>query len=263
MGKRIKAVICFSVIGLFLLSGTNFLHATPSTHIWAPSTDVQAYGVIHITGDMYLPVGRDSAGIRPDTVTNEGLTVGVLPFEKFNIETGFDHKTGLGDLDDYPIYFNAKGGIPEEAFGEFFPALAVGAYDIGTREDRTDYNIIYGKAAKTFKVGDFNLGRISAGYFNGNDKLLLNADGEKDNDGFFGAWERTMTEISDKLWLCVEYQGTKSSYGALTFGGSWKFSDNVSMIVGFDRFNNRNLADTVTIQFDVDFDAFSKLFKKK
>lgn len=238
---------------VMLLSVPASVFATATTHIWAPSTDVQAYGVMHITGDMYLPTGRDSAGNRPDVVTNEGLTVGVLPFEKFNIEAGFDHKTGLGDLDDYPMYFNAKGAVPEGVFGEFFPALAVGAYDIGTKKDRTDYNIIYGKAAKTFKVGDFSLGRVSAGYFNGNDKLLLDEDGEKDNDGFFGAWERTMPEISDKLWLCVEYQGTRSSYGSWNFGGSWKFSDNVSMLVGFERYNNRNYADTVTIQFDVDF----------
>ncbi|MFA6356539.1 MAG: hypothetical protein WCY23_05465, partial [Candidatus Omnitrophota bacterium] len=88
-------------------------------------------------------------------------------------------------------------------------------------------------------------------------------NGEKDNDGFFGAWERTMPEISDKLWLCVEYQGTKSSYGSWNFGGSWKFSDNVAVLLGYERYNNRNYADTVTIQFDVDFDVFSKLFKKK
>ena len=72
-----------------------------------------------------------------------------------------------------------------------------------------------------------------------------------------------MTEISPKLWLCVEYQGTKSTYGSWNFGGSWKFSDNVSLLVGFDRYNNRNLADTVTVQVDIDFDAFSKLFKGK
>ena len=256
-------LVSLGVLGLVLVMSPTKCFATATTHIWAPATDVQAFGVVHVTADMYLPVGTDSAGNRPATVTNEGLTVGVLPFDKFNVEVGFDHKTGLGDLDDYPMYFNAKGGIPEGAFGEWFPALAVGAYDLGTKTDRTNYNIIYGKAAKTFKIKDFNLGRFSAGYFNGNDKLLLNEDGEKDNDGFFGAWERTMSEISDKLWLCVEYQGTKSSYGAWNFGGAWKFSDNVSMIVGFDRYNNRNLADTVTIQVDIDFDAFSKLFKKK
>jgi hypothetical protein len=124
--------------------------------------------------------------------------------ENSTIEAGFDHKTGLGDLDDYPMYFNATGGIPEGAFGEYFPALAVGAYDIGTKKNATNYNIVYGKAAKTFKAGDFDLGRVSAGYFYGNDKLLLDQDGNKDNDGFFGAWEgRTMSEISDKLWIWV------------------------------------------------------------
>ncbi len=264
MVKKIRVLLRnVAVLCLFLMVSPSLCFATASTHIWAPSTDVQTFGVMHITADMYLPTERDSAGNRPDTISNEGLTVGVLPFEKFNVEVGFDHKTGLGDLDDSPMYFNAKGGIPEGAFSEFFPALAVGAWDIGTKEDRTDYNIIYGKAAKTFKVGEFNLGRLSAGYFNGNSKLLLGPSGNKDNDGFFGAWERTIPEISDKLWLCVEYQGTKSSYGAWTFGGSWKFSDNVSMIVGFDRYNNRNLADTVTVQVDIDFDLFSKLFKKK
>jgi len=211
---------------------------------------------------MYLPVSKDSSGNRVNVITNEGLTVGVLPFEKFNVEVGFDNKTGYGDLDNYPIYFNAKGGIPEGAFGEWFPALAVGSYDIGTKTDKTNFNLIYGKAAKTFKIKDFSLGRLSLGYFNGNSKLLLGPSGNKDNDGVFGAWERTMSEISDKLWICAEYQGTRSSYGSWNFGASWKFSDNVSMIVGFDRYNNRNFADTVTVQFDIDFDAFNKFLRK-
>lgn len=259
----VNIVKCFSIVGLFLLTGTAALYATPSTHIWAPSTDVQAYGVGHITGDFYIPAEKDAADNRPSTITNTGLTVGILPFEKFNVEAGFDHKSGLGDLDANPMYFNAKGGIPEGAFGEFFPALAVGAYDIGTKDDRTDYNIIYGKAAKTFSVKDFSLGRFSVGYFSGNDKLLLDKNGEKDNDGVFAAWERTLSEISDKLWVCAEYMGTESSYGAWNFGLSWKFADNVSMIFGYDLYNNRDLANTVTIQCDIDFDLFSKFLKGK
>jgi hypothetical protein len=241
---------------------SSFCFATPSTHIWAPSTDIQPFGIFHITGDMYLPTEMDSAGNRPDAITDEGLTVGLLPFEKFNIEAGFDHKTGLGDLDNYPMYFNAKAGMPENAFNKFFPALAVGVYDIGTKGRKTNFNVVYGKAAKTFSAGSFSLGRLSAGYFYGNDQLLLNEDGEKDNIGFFGAWERTITEISDKLWLCLEYQGTKSIYGCWNIGGSWKFSENVSMLVGFERYNDRNLADTVTLQFDIDFDVFSKISNK-
>jgi hypothetical protein len=86
----------------------NDSYATPTTHIWAPSTDVQPYGVVHLTSDVYLATERDAAGNRPDTITNMGLTAGILPFEKLNMEVGFDHKSGLGDLDDYPIYFNTK-----------------------------------------------------------------------------------------------------------------------------------------------------------
>ncbi|MDD5072370.1 MAG: hypothetical protein PHX64_03940 [Candidatus Omnitrophica bacterium] len=260
--QNVWLVIC--IIGVLSLITPAACFATATTHIWAPSTDVQAYGVVHITpGDVYIPVNKDKFGNRVNVITNEGLTVGVLPFEKFNIEVGFDNKTGYGELDNYPIYFNAKGGIPEGAFGEWFPALAVGAYDIGTKADKTNSNVLYFKGAKTFKINDFNLGRLSVGYFNGNGKLLRGPNGGKDNADVFGAWERTMSEISDKLWLCVEYQGTKSSYGCWNFGGSWKFSDNVSLLVGFDHYNNRNFADTVTVQVDIDFDAFSNLFKKK
>jgi len=228
-------------------------YATPSTHIWAPSTDVQPYKKWHLTSDFYFPSERDSAGNRPNTITNLGLTVGVLPFEKLNMEVGFDHKSGTGDLDDYPIYFNTKLGISENAFGEYFPALAVGIYDVGTKDDRTDYNIVYGKAAKTFSLDDFSLGRFSVGYFRGSSKLLLDKNGNKDNDGVFAAWERTLSEITDKLWVCVEYMGTESSYGSWNFGFSWKFADNVSALFGYNIYNNRDLADTVTVQVDIDF----------
>ncbi|MBP7216473.1 MAG: hypothetical protein KBA46_04225, partial [Candidatus Omnitrophica bacterium] len=240
-----KIMISFLVLSMgggLLLS--DYLYATPSTHIWAPSTDVQAYGVMHITSDVYIPSERDAAGNRPDTITNLGLTSGILPFEKLNMEVGFDHKSGLGDLDDYPMYFNAKIGIPENSFGSFFPGLAVGMYDMGTKKNQTNYNVAYAKAAKSFAVKEFSLGRVSLGYFRGNAKLLLDGTGNKDNDGVFAAWERQVPEISDKLWVCAEYMGTDSTYGTWNFGASWKFSDNVAMIVGYDRYHNRDLADT-------------------
>jgi hypothetical protein len=195
-------------------------HATASTHIWAPSTDTQAYGTGHVTADVYIPTERNPDGSRPDVITNSGLTFGILPFKKLNAEAGFDYKTGYGDLDSYPIYFNAKLAMPEDAYGAYFPALACGIYDVGTRTDKTDYNIIYGKAAKTIKVKDFSLGRFSVGYFWGNRRLLLDEDGDRDNHGILAAWERTLTEINDKLWVSVEYQGTRSSYGAFNLGFS-------------------------------------------
>lgn len=228
-------------------------HATASTHVWAPSTDTQEYGTGHITADVYIPVNKNSDGSRPDTVTNTGLTFGILPFNKLRAEAGFDYKTGYGDLDSYPMYFNGKVAIPEDSYGPYFPAIALGLYDFGTESGKTNYNLVYGKAAKTIKAGDVNLGRFSAGYFWGNGDLLLNGDGNRDNHGILAAWERTMTEVSDKLWVCVEYQGTESGYGSLNLGCSWTFNKNVSVLLGYEFYNNRALADTVTIQLDVNF----------
>ncbi|MEK7849945.1 MAG: hypothetical protein AAB213_03950 [Candidatus Omnitrophota bacterium] len=243
-------LLMFLVFGEVLVTRSAF--ATASTHIWAPSTDVQAYKKWHLTADFYVPTESNSDGSRANTITNAGLTVGILPFKKLNAEVGFDHKSGYGVLDKYPMYFNAKVGIPEDSFGKFFPAVAFGIYDIGTKEDKTDSNVLYGKVAKTFILGGINLGRLSAGYFAGNNKLLVHG-GKKDNDGVLLAWERVMSEISDKLWLCVEYQGSRSSYGAMNYGASWKFADNVSVIFGYQIYNDVNLANTFTIQTDIDF----------
>jgi hypothetical protein len=227
--------------------------ATATTHIWGPSTDVQAFKLWHITSDLYIPMEKDAAGNHPATVTNAGLTVGFLPFQKINSEVGFDHKTGLGSADDVPLYLNFKVGIPEDAVGAFSPALAVGAFDIGTKSELTDYNVFYGKIAKTFNARQTPLGRFSLGYFTGNKKLLLDSQGQKDNSGVMVAWERTITEISDKLWVCLEYMGTKSTYGTFNVGAAWKFAPNVGVIVGYDLFNDENFIDTATLQVDIDF----------
>lgn len=228
-------------------------YPTASTHVWAPSTDTQDYGTGHVTADVYIPVTKNADGSRARTVTNTGLTFGMLPFDKLRAETGFDYKTGYGDLDNYPMYFNAKVAIPEDAYGPYFPALAVGLYDIGTKSDKTDYDIIYGKAAKTIRVKDLSLGRFSIGYFWGNGDLLLDGSGNRDNHGILAAWERTIDEVSEKLWVCVEYQGTESGYGSLNLGCSWQFTKDISLLAGYEFYNNRSLADTVTIQVDINY----------
>jgi hypothetical protein len=62
-----------------------------------------------------------------------------------------------------------------------------------------------------------------------------------------------MTEIGDKLWLAVDYQGGKSLLGTVNFGFSWAFAPNVSAILGYDLYLNRAVAgkDTVTVQVDI------------
>ncbi|MDD5679809.1 MAG: hypothetical protein PHI59_01010 [Candidatus Omnitrophica bacterium] len=257
--KNLKLLLISAIILLLALCNPEYAHGTASTHIWAPSTDTQAWGTGHITADVYIPTEKNGDGSRATTITNTGLTFGMLPFKKLNAEAGFDYKTGYGNLDSYPIYLNAKLAVPEDAFketfkyGKYLPAAAFGVYDIGTESRKTTYNVIYGELAKTFSVKDVSLGRFSIGYFWGNRDLLLDGDGESDNHGLLAAWERTMSEISDKLWLCVEYQGTKSSYGTFNLGFSWQFTPSTSVLAGYQFYNNRDLADTATIQVDINF----------
>lgn len=238
------------VILLMVVMLTGISHATPSTQIWIPSTDIQAFRKVHFGLDTYIKT-ESLNGVKEPTVTNAGLTVGVLPYEKIQMEIGLDYRDFGGALDTtYPLLFNAKIGTPEDSLFKGSPAVAVGGYDFGTKDKITNFNIVYGLVAKT--IGKF--GRISAGYYTGNDDLLLDRKGEKDNDGILLSWDRTMSEISDKLWAAVDYQGGKNGYGALSFGVAWKFASNVSVIFGYDIYNENTLyKPTATIQLDIDF----------
>ncbi len=259
---------------LFLLTGYIFCIcgpalATPTTLIWTPSTDIQPYKKIHLNIDNYTPVkNRDhndnelyvqqiygpTFSLLSDKPENNLLGKLWSPLGKIMAETGFDYKKGFGPiLDKWPVYFHFKFGVPEDAYFKYMPAFALGCYDMGYKHSYTNNNVWYLRGAKTLNIGKLNLGRFSAGYFNGNGRLLRDKDGERDNSGVMLAWERVIPEISDKLWVCADYQATQSAYGALNFGFSWKFTNNVSAIIAYDIYNNPNYKDTITFQLDVDF----------
>jgi len=254
---------------LFVICSLGHSYATPSTLIWAPSTDIQPYKKIHLTADNYTPLKSKDYLDNPTYVQQVyGLTFSLLsdktednlfgklwkPLDKIMAETGFDYKKGFGPAaDTYPWYFHFKFGVPEDAYFKYMPAFAIGAYDIGTKHNVTDYNVWYLRGAKTVSLGKLNLGRFSAGYFNGSATLLRDKFGDRDNQGVMLGWERVMSEISDKLWVCVDYQGTQSAYGAMNYGFAWSFTKDISVILAYDMYNNPNLRDTVTFQLDVNF----------
>jgi hypothetical protein len=257
-GRSIHRVgVALAAFALYGLTAT-IASATPSTQIWIPSTDVQPYKTVHLNFDTYIRANSNADGSRTAPVVVIGPTVGVLPFQKIQAEVGLDVISAGGDLDKYPLYFHGKLGTPEDSLFKFSPAIAVGGYNFGTKsgdarngELATDQNIVYGLVAKTFPV----VGRLSAGYFAGNKKVLLDENGRSDEKGVLLSWDRTMTEISDKLWLAVDYQGSESALGALSFGASWAFAKNVSVILGYDIYNERRTGgeNTVTVQLDINF----------
>lgn len=261
-----KNVSIFSKIYLVFLLGffgtMSVAMATPSTQIWIPSTDIQPFGTVHYGIDNYIRTQKDANGVYGSGIYDTGLTAGVSPFSKIQAEIGIDY-LNMGDnnidnaknYDLHPIYFNAKIGIPEDSLFKGCPAIAVGAYNFGTKVNLTDYNILYGLIAKTIPV----IGRLSAGYYTGNKTLLVDELGVASNSGLLLSWDRAMPEISDKLWFAVDYQGGKNYLGALNFGLSWAFSKNVSVIFGYDIYNNRNAfynsnnvnANSFTTQLDI------------
>ena len=281
MKKNGRSIHWFEVaLAAFVLCGltATIASATPSTQIWIPSTDIQPYKTVHLNVDSFIRTGKepnsnvgyfgipDGGNLPP--LYDIGPTVGVLPFEKIQAEIGFDLIYGGANtpagLDKHPFYGNFKIGMLED--NTWIPAVAVGMYGIGTKKGEvangvytktgTDANIYYGLVAKTLPV----VGRFSVGYYGLNKKAsvagVYDRNGAKgDDSGVLASWDRAMSEISDKLWMAVDYQGGKNAYGATSFGASWAFAKNVSVIFGYDIFNNKDRAgqNTATIQVDINF----------
>jgi hypothetical protein len=251
--KSLTKLLVLASFGLFMT--LNVAKATPSSIIWIPSVDFQGFKSWHLGMDNYIRMQKVN-GIRGAGIYDLGLTTGISPFKNFQAEVGVDYLS-MGDnvYDDQPIYFNGKVGFTESGLFKGSPAIVVGAYNVGLKTNLTNYNIVYGLIAKTIPV----IGRLSAGYYSGNKKLLTDETGVQKQSGVLLSWDRTMTEISDKLWFAVDYQSNRNYLGALSLGFSWSFSKNVSVIFGYDIYNNKKAlynstntnANTFTTQIDI------------
>ena len=205
-------------------------HATPSTLVWIPSTDIQADKTWHLGVDNYFSPGN---GTLP---TDYGLTYGLLGGKA---EVGVYYFGGA----QYPWSFNAKYLLTPEK-GQT-PAIAVGFYNAGVKRGITDANMLYAVGAKTFTpacrltLGVAHGKKATLG--EGEDMLLAGLDGYLDG--------------KKKWWWGVDYQSGDSVFGALNAGIAYAFADNVSVIFGFDVYNNRTLNphNTPNLQLDVNF----------
>ncbi|MDD5773401.1 MAG: hypothetical protein PHX78_08070 [bacterium] len=234
--KKFKMIKLFVLVFAFNFCVMNFAHATPSTQIWNPSTDIQAVKTWHLGIDNYFSV-KDNKDHPVAFPTDVGLTYGLVK----NLEVGID----FFEPSENPVQFNAKYGFSEK---EVIPAIAFGLCNAGTKKDVTDYNIIYGVVAKTFNP----IGRISLGYYIGNKKLLVDEIGDKANTGLIATWDKA---ISDKVWAAVDYASGKSFYGSTSLGFSYLFAPNTSIIFAYTIYNNDKITvnNTVTTQLDINF----------
>jgi len=242
------------ILGLVLLAGTAF--ATPSTTYWTPMTmDIQGYKTPHLGIDNYYTTTKKAdTGEQGAFPTDIGLTIGVLPYEKILMEVGIDALYPS----DYPYYFNAKVGAPEGALFKGAPALQIGIFNMGTKKDVTDQNIIYGVIGKTIP----GVGRLTAGPYVGNDKVLVDANGEKENTGYMVAFDRGFKPVKDpagseynKFVIAADYASGKNAIGGGGVGLYYFFSKDISLLVGPVWFNEKaiNGAMKWTTQLDINF----------
>ena len=250
-GLRVLAV---TLVSLFLLSG--LAYATPSTTYWTPMTmDIQPYGVLHIGVDNYFTVFRkaeDGGGSFP---TDFGLTMGVLPFEKVQMEVGVD----LLESSNYPLYFNAKIGTPEDSIFKGSPTLQLGVFNVGTKANVTNQNIVHAVIGKTIS----GVGRVAAGPYIGNKKVLIDKDGKKENTGFMVSFDRGFVPVKDKagnaynkLVLAADYASGKNAIGGGGVGLYYYFTKDISLLTGPVWFNEAAINGKWkwTIQLDINVD---------
>lgn len=250
------AIACAIFAGTF--PGT--AGATPSTTYWTPMTpDIQPYGVFHITYDSYFTVFRKAENGAGDFPTDIGLTVGVLPYEKLQMEVGFD----LLEPSDYPLTFNAKIGTPEGALFQGSPTLYLGIFNVGTKKDVTNQNVVHAGIGKTIP----HVGRLSVGPYIGNDKVLRSSQGDKEETGFMVAYDRGFIPTTDKegneynkLVLAADYASGDNAIGGGGVGLYYYFTKNISLLAGPVWFNDEDINGKWkwTVQLDINLPVFAK-----
>lgn len=234
------------------LSSTS-AHATPSTTYWTPMTpDIQSYGVLHLGVDTYF----DSDDSFP---TDFGLTMGVLPFEKIQMEVGIDV---LAPADD-PVYFNAKIGTPENSLFDGSPTLQVGIFNVGTEGGSTNQNVGYAVIGKTIPW----IGRASIGPYYGNGNVLVDSSGDEENVGFMVAWDRGFFPTKNKadeeynrVVVAADYAYGDNAIGGGGFGVYYFFTKNISLLTGPVWFNEESINGDWkwTVQLDINVPVFGQ-----
>ena len=135
--------------------------------------------------------------------------------KKVQMEIGCDYLvTGNDPNDQHRWSGTIKLATPEESRFRFSPAFAVGLCVRAGRQD--------GAALDSIP----SLGRFSAGYYRGSGRALVNdpAKARAASEGVLVSWDRTMGEISDKLWIGVDNQGGDNVLSSCNFGLSWAFT---------------------------------------
>ncbi len=257
MKKALKAL----ALGTLLAAAAS-ARATPSTTYWTPATTyVQPYLVPHITYDTYF---GETGNYPIDT----GLTMGVLPFEKLQAEIGFDLNYAVPGYTKGGFLLNAKLGVPEGAFGDWFPGISAGVFGVGLQTDKTkpgqnNYDVFHAEISKT--IGP--VGNLIVGGYVGNKDLLVDETGAKSNAGLLVGYNTPDIPVGlpglNKIVLAADVQTGKNAMAAAGGGIYLYFTPAIDLLTGPVFFLNDKLQPggskmLWTVQLDVDVELLAK-----
>jgi hypothetical protein len=259
--KRALAAVALTA----LLATAQLARATPSTVVWTPATTyTQPFLVPHLDFDTYF---AEQNALQIDN----GILIGILPFEKLQGEIGFDlfYPGGTANY----LQLNGKLTLPEGAFGAWSPGVSAGIQSAGFKKDVSDYHLLHADIGKTVgKFGTFTVG----GYYGAGSKILwTGSDGKVNRGGFEGSYVSPDIVIDvtglNKLVVMGDIATGRNWYGAISFGLEAYFTPAVGVITGPVFFQDTDLykaAPTLsggkgsdwmwTMQLDVDFDLRPK-----
>ena len=231
--KQMKFVKFIVLVAMLATATRGF--AWETTEFWTPCIiDIHSYAVPELMIGNYFTITKkieNGGGAFP---TDIGIEIGVLPFNKVHMEVGID---AMEPSDD-PYMFNTKIGTPEDVLFKGAPGLAVGIFDVGTNPATTAYDIGDIIVGKTIPY----IGRLHIGYYYGNHAVLVNGNGQPDNQGWMIGYDRTIITIStwwmDSIVLAADYASGNNYIGGGGFGLYLNWTKNISLLTGPVWFND-------------------------
>lgn len=200
--------------------------ATPNTLVAFPSTDLYAKGATHFDLDTY----STKDGHVFDLPTYYGLEFG---FGK--VEAGFDALVGEG-AGRLPILLNGKVLLAENKRKGL--RLVAGVFNVGDSDQPLALNVSYLTGSKTTPYGRFHVGVL-----HGSESKL----GRDETSAHF-AYDRSLS----KRWsFAIDGCTGKSAIGTINPGLYYYLTPNSDILLGWNRYNDRSLSDTLYATYDV------------
>ncbi len=238
--------------------------ATPSTLFWTPATTyMQPFLLPHLGLDTYF---NDKAAYPIDL----GLTIGVLPFEKWQAEVGVDF------FFPYVNYFfaqpagalqlNAKGGVVEGAYGEWFPGITAGIYGVGLNQG-TQFDILHAEIGKTFFFGALTVGGYYGAGGSNRDLERRRRRGAQTRGGLIASYISPdfVLDLKGlyKINFFADVQTGNNAFGAVAGGVGVYLTPAIDILTGpvffLNKYSQPGLSTMMwSVQLDIDIDFGSK-----